>query len=1681
MHIKSIKAFRYWYKTKEKSISPERNEYDENFIGTYTFQNNKKIKGFFEMYHGDKPDIETYLPSILKIAEDGQAIYEFLQNAVDCNSSHFYLFYDDTYFLAINNGEPFDLNGVKAILNIAQTTKKSCDKIGRFGIGFKLVHRLVGKNEGTNEIVHLYKGPILFSWYQLEQVGQLISNKLSVQSVFPSADKTSTTHQNFLNAPYLFKIVLTNFPTEPNEKVRNLQYQEQILFPQEELNEFADFLRNCLQKYPEIKYSTLNHGTMFFLKLGEGKKELLDRDYQDLKTGVAYSMNMLKKLQKVIINGEVIEKQALELEEFEIDKNSQEFARINPEYKDCNIKISFGYYPDYKKSNQIKEAPNFYKYFPMGDETNGFSFMLHCDAFSNEANRRKLQKDSTNKNLLPIIANCITSRLDEYKRTNRKQFLKLYVSLLLSDVPNKQNNEWLKPIFYDVLLKYLRSNIPVKNNLFCLEPEKVKIKSEKIDFDLHLANFGLQEFHWFEWESKNDYEIIREARNNEKLQLETWDFADVLQNCHVKITNQFLLQNYLLNSEFQRKIIQQLNEISQSKWKEKNYFLYSKFAQLNFFHYEYQGKIYLTSLNYCLQNNILILQEKHREIHKILEKLGFIVSLQYVDREASPIQKIICENVGYLKDEKKFFELIQTQTASNAQKLTPQEKIVLFKALKNLQNVGEESLKKLLLFENEQNLITPLKNLIAGDLSLPQWLKPYQIKKTENFNELKKYLLAEKDIYSEIIFPFWDNILASGKLGDIRHFYDEVRQYYQLNDKNPNLSDKKKFVFVQYYHTFEEANQVFYNKNLSEIKDYESLRTGIEKLTGKLIPYQLIIPYLTTPPFELKDLDLSDFIEHTKNLLHIDELKAVLEFCKINKESFFENFVIEKEADEYFKVSHKNKNTFQVSPSKKELTEFIEKHLKNIFKVLPNELNEYKNETGIIRGEELYNILVENIDVDSHKEELIDIVAYSEPKRKFLLQLSEIRLLSNEKYDKESFEYKVLNLACDILNDDESISDFRDKVIIETEEYELTLSEIPPFSDKVKIEEHEFSLAQILPNTYENSAYLSSIIEQFSSLGINETKLHSLFGINQEKEITDIFELFSKETEILENYEQLAFLFLYGKFIENVDFSKFYALNIDEEKVNLYYDKYLQPFAFISSSQVLHEKYSGISKYFKKFPIIIDYAENLLLLKQPYFDQENNKFVCPYILTEMSNTQKLSLIEFLFNQWNNKNKKKAINSIDWSEIEGCSTKDLLNFIPRYSVYPNDYALKEEQLPDYLQKWSDSDEKLSFLADLGVWTESSTLVQLRKFFSNQISFSKHSLYQDNILCNNEEMLFNTFNWLKKNKITLSNSEQYEVFKSMVDIINNIRSNNNIDDLIIQETYDFELLRQNSTEWEAESYQTWKEKLEHKFTIYLYEEELPINVTLDEIEGYVFYSYNQGNIAIDENNNIYVNKQTDIKQALNVLVADEENDFSAEDLLLLYQSHEGFGGVASLMDKYKQLEEENRRLKETLNEFLNYSGTASYHPTVSEEKDDLLYLARIAEKSERFIYQKLKEKYPDKIIRWNNFNEDSNTFEESFCEYDFAVLEPNGKILHYVECKGTPYGKETFYLTSSEWRFFINCIRNKESYHLYRVFDVETSPRCLFIDNLWEWIKQGWIVPYLLATEVIRGGKVFLTIV
>jgi hypothetical protein len=1378
MKIKSAKSFRTWYKNEIKEIDQNDQIHNENFVGTYHKENGKKtIKGFFEMYHGDKPDIASYLPSILKIAEDGQAIYEFLQNAVDCGSTHFYIFYNESYFLAINNGSPFDIEGLQSILNIAQTTKKDPDKIGRFGIGFKLAHRLVGKNEGTEELVRQYKGPILFSWSKLEDLESLMNNE-PIEPITPQKG----VNNGFFDAPFLLKLLLTNFPSDPNETVKDLNYKDKILFTKEELTELIAFLNENFKIHTKtLNKSELTQGSLFFIKLGEDKKKLLDKDYSELVNGIQYSMNTLNKLEKVYLNDEKIEKIKLELEVGIIKKESPEFRRISPEYQEFDIRfaigfnnIQFGNKNSYEQIQLLKEKPNFYKYFPMGDEINGFGFIIHCDSFSNEANRRKLHEDDVNRNLFPELAKFITQKLDEYKTKDRNKFLNLYASLLLSDIPERQNNKWLKSVFYDTLLEYIQTNIPTSDEIVD-EAKNVKIKD--FDFDITLSDLGLNNIHWFYWKKKEDLYLLNEAATNDKIGIEEWTLRDVFINADLNCLNDWIKR---LDEKEYHNFLKELD---------KEYFskdAIDRLLETKLFRFS-DGGFY--SINEVVENDDLVfLSSKIINIRTELKSLNFSISnldistFSFYEKVSSKLKS----------DEELYYTISEKVSCKN--ELTVNQKQNLFRNFispsTKFVGIADETLKKLELFCDNQGNIKPLSHLVSSSFNTSYWLNPYKIRSDEYFVQLNSYLIQEDDLFDKIIL-----------------------------------------------------------KNIEIIKD---------------------------------------------ELTESKEIKELVTFFKNKPRPFFNEYIIQKQNNGYEIINKSDK--FQIIPPKDErktFIDFIETYLSEELIVLPYDFLDFNEEDGILKGEKLHSQILKIIDIDEHKETIVDFIHYNEPKHKFLQEISEFKFNSKKLYEKEDYEFKILDFACSILNEVD-YQKFKEKIIIETENQELTLSEIPPFTDKIKINGFEISLAKILPNNYENSDHLSGLIDQFIALGLGKERIENLFGVSEEAEPCDIFQMFSEQVETLENAEQLAFLLLYNEWEEEIDLTAFNVLAKDGVEYNLTYNYYTKSFAFLPNDVILDDRYNGIKKILNELPFVI--TDNNQLLEEPYF--ENEKFVCPDLISEnLTDEQKLSLIDYLFNKWDKKDKKTVLRNIDWSKIYDKETESILGFNPNKSVFPSKYACESEVLPHYMIKWIGKDEnRIDFISDLGVWTGISVIVELRKYLSDEINeFQNNRLSQEIRFNKDETNLFNSFDWLKENEIKIKSVEQFETFKKVVKIINENRTD--YGDLEIIEDFDFEELKESSLEWNELFYEDWKQNAD--VAIFLYNGDLPKSISLDEIEDYKFYSFYEGNIAVDDQNNIYINQNTEVKKEILKLELDINNEINFDGL---WQS------------RMEILEKENAQLKQ-----------------------------------------------------------------------------------------------------------------------------------------------------------------------
>lgn len=137
---------------------------------------------------------------------------------------------------------------------------------------------------------------------------------------------------------------------------------------------------------------------------------------------------------------------------------------------------------------------------------------------------------------------------------------------------------------------------------------------------------------------------------------------------------------------------------------------------------------------------------------------------------------------------------------------------------------------------------------------------------------------------------------------------------------------------------------------------------------------------------------------------------------------------------------------------------------------------------------------------------------------------------------------------------------------------------------------------------------------------------------------------------------------------------------------------------------------------------------------------------------------------------------------------------------------------------------------------------------------------------------------------------------------------------------------------------------------------------------------------------------------------------------------------------------------------------------------ELEEDPILNERVRKTSEEYLYNLLIKKYGDRV-RW--LNKDG----ESYGDHDFEILDFDGSIEIYIECKGTSQEDLQFYLTKNEWRLFLNHTKN---YQVYFIKASLSNPHHIYIDNLLDWLLRGKIVPYTREKSTIKEDRVVLTI-
>lgn len=1373
MKIKNIRQYRTFYKENVRDL-PNRNEHH---MGTFRInENGKREFGWFEVYHGDKEGygkaeqgIGNFLQSFLDMAKDGQAVYEFLQNAVDAGASHFTMAWGkdeidgNNYVLIANNGKMFDFDSIRSILNVGSSTKTAdSQSIGKFGIGFKLAHRLVGKENGLDELLSTEpSGPILFSWQngEIQELAKQDPNPEPVEMTFESSYNKIKISDNY---PWLFKILITCFPALPeNETVsENVLLTDGNLaktpvFEKAELSALHRWVSNYKEILNEERYK---EGSLFFIKLGSGKEnDLADKN---LGEGVRFSLAILQEtaeadkkahqlLSTVQLNkDEPIHKPDLHYHYFKITKKEHEkdylFVRFgvrNKEEltndqkakfeKEDDIEVLFGFRGYDQIGDYFKGAPNFYLYFPLSEEVHNFNFVLHSNAFYKASSRTFLHKgtqgeDGINERLLRIIAKRLEIELISiYENKEYDKFLDLYAALLTSSESHVYERLWVKEPFIDEITKVLKKLIPVRqsmqDSLFTLTHLQPKIKKTNIEVSPEI--YGVSSFNWFYWGPESP-DLIRE-KAFQKLNPLTFDVFTLLQRKDISTH-----VNKWIEADTSRinLIFEELQYFNKERVQSDNF--KNNLKALKLFHFDDGQLLSDNDIAQVQDNGYLIIHNNLATITDSLKKTGLKVSLTNLDeydffRHYSPY----LNTNGQLRSQPKIIEII---SSGQIDLLSPSEKQSVFTVLRDMIEEGrrKERLLELRLFKNIKGDCVRIKHLLKS--TDKSWLTPYIIDSSERSKEIEFYLESdESNVFTSVIEPFWQDIankIISLSSAERHSVLSDVEVLYKKGnfEEDENLSTLTKTLF--FTGEIKEVSSPFYHHQLTKLDGdrYEEIQNLLNETFNIQIPDREFLFC-----YELECLKIDNNADVLTSDIYTLNSKQILNFLQFAGNvgiDIFANYHITEENEAYTIMKGPEKNYF--SKGNIQLDAYVERHHRTKFTKLPNSLSEFGNLVPN-RNETLYSELVK-LSSQENSENLIEVVSTASLDIKVQLfnKLNEV-VLDYLTDDLSENKVKLEFLSELIGNDGLVLKDVQDKISIKTDTHEIALADIDIANDQIIIhhDDHELQLSRSKLLNLENEKSIPTILS-FAELAVQQSLLtekaaKKLFKISSEnisdELVTRVINLIEVHDHKINNTDQLILL------IHTASEGK---CNLNDYNVETLSNKWLpltgnyvlldeeDQSDFYNEERLLSSRYSDLYRKLNLRSGDVYVYSNIE--EENGNGQDNNLICCEFsfqngvssdILKPCENV--IDLIEFLFLQWKKTptNKRVKRDRISWEHV--------LGFNPSLKVIANE-VIVSELVDDAILEWSKNEriEKERFLSYMGLHVSDSKIVKFRKWLLNE---------------------------------------------------------------------------------------------------------------------------------------------------------------------------------------------------------------------------------------------------------------------------------------------------------------------------------------------------------------------------
>ena len=1387
MQVKDTHIFREFYKSNIYQTNEDNR--NPHFAGRKRTINNNDEFGFFQMFHGPGKEMKNLLKTILEMALDSQALYEFMQNAVDAKSSDFLMFHhhakqnDQDYLIVLNNGLPFDLKGVLSILDIGASTKfGDAETIGQFGVGFKLAHRLVGEDAGLEELIEQNKGPILFSWANSELIS-LANPEENIISCDPQLEGMGDNAVCVSDYPWLFKILYTNFPCLPSEAIIDAKARNTSdTFTLEEVSIIKEVAEICVTK--KVGSSDFNQGTLLVIPLHKKKiHEVTQNATADGLPIAAAIINNRKghqTLERVMLNEHQLEVAKVEFESFRIDvaelkkvetQDDQKLLRGIPK-----IEIDLCYSDPFATEDPFKNKPQFYLYFPMTEERHGFRFALHCNAFSFTSARTALQENTQrNKLLFRLFADNLYEKLLQYSTTNQDKFFKIYVSILLSEKGIngsgwKANRGWLEKDFWQPLMDVINQFIPLMDNdssPMVNSGDNVIIKNSRLPIERWS---GVKESYFY-WNAKDFPLLCLHAKD--KLLLSTKSIADVLmQRDSIPLINLWLSESSDNSDDFLR----ECNELLPLQFEEKEKLIFwTNFKQLKIWNFsgEYFSAEELSNLEdnrYIIQYGALL------SFIPLLERAGFIVSKQSIENYANfhyEFRRRV--HGGYLTYLYKHEELnkLLSSRFSVPHLFNCEEKKSIFLAILKAIDAGVnnksdkvKAFKELALFANKNDDVKPLKELI-GTGAVPDLLKNWRIREDESADlNLGDYTSEDIDhVYENVVVPNWRAIAVQTNTSEpqLEKLFAYLDKCFAERRGLPTL-ESSEIHFSETGYVLP-GDPFFYHENLEEVSadNYVTLSCAISKIGLGHLPLRSLLPFYKRPPFRLSSSNNLVFILPEEGIaFNLSEAKIFLHFALKLYPDFFRKYSFVKKEDSFI-LSSRQPAITQFSTNKDSIIDYVGNYHSDILVPIPREFNEIVGDK-VLHEEGLRKRLIFDLAISNEAAVMALITIISEDgndssQMEIIKKLPTIDIEKN--IEKDSLHYLILKL-CFSLTVVNRISTLENQIGIIKEGVFTPLNKIlNRGSDNLIVEGVEFSIAEILggdDNSINNLLTKASINWEALEIG-TKSDVEDAIGIKVARSKMDVLgELRQKINNEIVDGIQLAFILLMSK--QDVKILAGFTVKTlsgnKQIKDSTFYLNNEINNAFIPHENLLRPEYYSSSVKLKldvynQFEI----GDTTIVLK-PYLNRDELEL--PGIKAISTPASQNAFYNYLFKLWKENNTPERIKyhgQINkWHSLIGHEVENW--------VLVDELANADEKVPyDSLALENIQEKEMDcFLSALGANGDNSPIVEVRKYF---FGLGGSLQFQRSL---NSKQVRSTLNWLGQKEIVVQNKDLIPFYEEKV---------------------------------------------------------------------------------------------------------------------------------------------------------------------------------------------------------------------------------------------------------------------------------------------------------------------------